>query len=41
MEEGIIKKAQYDAFTEEIKALVSGKELPTKSSILTFTPMVD
>ena len=38
--EGIIKKAQYDAFTEEIKALVSGKELPKKSSILTFTPMV-
>ena len=39
-EEEIIKKAQYDAFTEEIKASVSGKELPKKSSILTFTPIV-
>ena len=39
-EERIIKDAQYDAFNEEIKALVGGKELPKKSSILTFTPMV-
>ena len=39
-EEQIIKDAQYDAFNEEIKALVGGKELPKKSSILTFTPMV-
>ena len=31
---------QYDAFTEEIKALVSGKGLPKRSSILIFTPNV-
>ena len=39
-EEQIISEAQHDAFTEEIKALVCGKGLPKKSSILTYTPMV-
>ena len=40
MEQRIIIEAQHDTFTPKIKALDSGKELPKKSSILTFTPMV-
>lgn len=40
MEQGIIIEAQHDTITPKIKALDSGKELPKKSSILTFTPMV-
>ena len=39
-EEQVISEAQHDAFTEEIKALVCGKGLPKKRSILTNTPMV-
>ena len=39
-EEKIISEAQNDAFSEEIKALANEKELPRKSSILPFTPMV-
>ena len=39
-EQRIIIVAQHDTFTPEIKALDSRKELPKKSSILTFTPMV-
>ena len=36
----LINEAQHDAFLEEMKALATGKELPKKSSILAFTPMV-
>ena len=36
----IINEAQINAFSEEIKALASGKELPRKNSILPCTPMV-
>ena len=39
-EEKVISEAQNDAFSEDIKALASGKELPRKSYILPFTPMV-
>ena len=39
-EELVISEAQHDAFTDEIKALVCGKGLPKKSSILTYTLMV-
>ncbi|XP_067036333.1 uncharacterized protein [Acropora muricata] len=39
-EEKVISEAQNDAFSEDIKALASGKKLPRKSSILPSTPMV-
>ena len=39
-EKQIVRDAQCDAFTEEIKALADRKVLPRKSSILTFTPML-
>ncbi|XP_015747380.1 PREDICTED: uncharacterized protein LOC107327142 [Acropora digitifera] len=39
-EEKVISEAQNDAFSEDITAIASGKELPRKSYILPFTPMV-
>ncbi|CAB3981676.1 Hypothetical predicted protein, partial [Paramuricea clavata] len=39
-EEKIIKKAQYESYPDEIEALKQNRNLPKKSSILTFTPIL-